>query len=497
MKVLIISLVVAVVLGGGAFAVYKVDPFNVFSDSSPAAAEAVPANAVFYVGVDLNPSAGQKVKAVQFLDHFPAFRESVDISDAESDIREPLFDEALQSSECDLNFNDDIQPWLGYKFAFAGMPASGDSSSPDFLFAAEVSNEGDAREGLDKLASCGGGDADYGLAFADGYALIAETQEIADGYVDDLSEGSLADDGDFTSDLDSLGDLGFATMWVDVEDAINRYAPAALGTEDLDLLVESYQRAAATFSFESDSVEVVASVFGNTEEVDHEDNKIVDLPDTTAFAMSESGGKTRVDQTWETVVEAARKQGVDVEEQMAAFEAETGLSLPDDIATVLGDNILFAVDSEGLSSEGLTSGDPSQINAGVRFTSDPDKLNELYEKVLTLVQDETGQDFPVSKKDVDDGLVVATNDDYADTLSEEGTLGDTDAFQSVVDDGASKEFVLFFNFDSIEDQVVQAMQDDGMGSEEIDNVTPIQAFGFTFEVEGDYTVTTFRMSVND
>ena len=38
------------------------------------AAEAIPADAVFYVGIDLDPSAEQKINALRFLNHFPAFK---------------------------------------------------------------------------------------------------------------------------------------------------------------------------------------------------------------------------------------------------------------------------------------------------------------------------------------------------------------------------------------------------------------------------------------
>ncbi len=494
-KALIIGLVVALLVAGGAFAVYKLDPYNTFS-ADPAAADAVPADALFYFGVDLDPSAEQKVRAVQFLNHFPAFKENVDVTDAESDIRKSLFDQLAEESGCDVSFDDDVKPWLGYKFAFAGMPSGEEGAEePDVLFALEVTDEAGAKDGFAKLATCGGGDGEFGMAFTGDYALVAETQSLADGFADDVTNGSLADDADFTSDLDSLGGLGFATMWVDIKDAVELFAPPQFATGDLDFLLSTYQRAAATFRFESDSVEVMASTFGEQTDIDSGDNKIVDLPESTALVVSESGGETRIDESWENVIKAAEGQGVDVESQIAQFEAETGLSIPEDLATILGENILLAVDAEGLTPEGLE--DPSLVNVGIRLTNDPAELNAVYDKVISLVQEETGAELPLVKKDLGDGIVVATNDDYANKLSEAGTLGESAAFQSVTEDAAGKEFVLFFNFDSIEEQVVQAMEQDGTPAEVIDNVTPIQAFGVTSAVEGDYFVTSLRLSVND
>ena len=42
---------------------------------------------------------------------------------------------------------------------------------------------------------------------------------------------------------------------------------------------------------------------------------------------------------------------------------------------MLGDNVMFAVDEAGLTSEALSAGDPSQLNLGVRFTGDKDAIN--------------------------------------------------------------------------------------------------------------------------
>ncbi len=456
----------------------------------------MPAEALFYIGVDLDPSAEQKVRAVQFLNHFPGFKENVDVTDPESDIRESLFEEAMEEDGCDLSFDEDIKPWLGYKFALAGMPSSEEGAEePEPLFVLEVTDEGAAKDGLKKLAACDEGNSDSGVAFTGDYALVTETQPLADEYADDVTNGSLADDDNFKSDLDSLGGSGFATMWVDIKEAVQLFAPPELASGDLDFLLNSYQRAAATFRFESDSVEVVASAFGDTAEIDHGDNVIVDLPESTAFAASTSGGEQRIDESWQQLIDAGKSQGVDFESQIAQFEAETGLSLPEDLATILGDNIMLAVDAEGLTPEGLD--DPSLLNIGMRLTNDPAELNAVYDKVISFVQDEFGAELPLVRKDLDDGIVVATNDDYANKLSEDGTLGDSAAFQSVTEDAASQEFVMFFNFDSVEDQVVQALEDDGTPPEVIENITPIQAFGITAGVEGDYAVTQVRLSVND
>ena len=89
----IIAVVVAVVIAGSAvaFTVLK----DRFSAAGPQAAEAIPSDAVFYVGVDLDPSAEQKINALRFLNHFPAFKEASGVTDADTDIRKTFFDKVL------------------------------------------------------------------------------------------------------------------------------------------------------------------------------------------------------------------------------------------------------------------------------------------------------------------------------------------------------------------------------------------------------------------
>ena len=87
---------------------------------------------------------------------------------------------------------------------------------------------------------------------------------------------------------------------------------------------------------------------------------------------------------------------------------------------MLGDNVMFAVDQSGLTAEALSAGDPSLLNLGARFTGDKDAINDIYNKVESLIEQEAGGNIPFVKKDTDDGIVLASNDAYAGKLSEDG-----------------------------------------------------------------------------
>ena len=250
-----------------------------------------------------------------------------------------------------------------------------------------------------------------------------------------------------------------------------------------------------TLRFESNKAEIATAVYGNTPAVDHGDNQIVNLPDTTVLALSMAGGANRVKAAWSEFQD--KIAGTDIEGGLRMFEDQTGLSLPADLETLLGDNIMFAVDSKGLTAAALNAPNPSLINAGVRFTGDKSGLLALYDQIDALLREQVGAGNPFVKKETSDGLVVATNDSYADALAGSGGLGDSDAFTSVVSEAASQEFVLFFNFDQVEDQVLQAARSAGAPSEVIDNLRPLQALAITANTEGSYLHGSLVVSVND
>ncbi len=490
-------------LGGGAFAFFKVDPLHLFRPG-PQAAEGLPADAVLYAGMDLEPTASQKIDALRFLGHFPAFRDSAGITDENTDVRRVLVAKLIDSLRCSaIDYTQDVEPWLGQRFGFALMPPTPSEERP-FAVAVQVGDEAAARKAIAVLESCVAGAQGSpagqaaGVAFANGYLLLSQTRADAVRYAKAAREHSLADDAQFSADVGSLGDAGVATMWVDVKAAVAAFGSGSGSLSDLSDATSSAQRAAATFRFGSDHVEVATSVFGDPTAVQHGDNPIVNLPASTVFAVSESGAGQRVAHAWDSSIAKARSQNLDIDKQISDFEAQTGLRLPGDLETILGSNIMLALDREGLTSATFAGADSSGLNLGVRFTNDPKKLDAIYDRLLGLVHSQVDQATPFVKLDVEDGLVIASNETYADKLGAlDGDLGSSDAFTSVVDNGAGQEFVLFLNFDSVKNQVLQSMRESGTSTSTIANLQPLKAFGMSVMVDGDYVHATIRLSVDD
>ncbi len=180
------------------------------------------------------------------------------------------------------------------------------------------------------------------------------------------------------------------------------------------------------------------------------------------------------------------------------FESRTGLVLPDDLETLFGNNLLLAIDSGGLTAGAVQAGDLSSLNLGLRFTADPTELGALYDKVVRLIQDSGGAQMPLAKVAAADGMVIASNDGYGAQLgAHDRDLGRPEAFRSVVDDAASKELVLSFNWDAVEAQVVDALRNEpgpGPSQQVVDTLEALRAVGITSETDGAYTVSTLRVS---
>jgi hypothetical protein len=389
----------------------------------------------------------------------------------------------------------------------------GDGGEPEPIVVIETTDVGAAGDAFDALEACardsGSGDQ-FGYAFSGDYALLASSQELAKKYADSADKASLADDGDFAADMDALGDLGVATAWADVAGLIDAFGPRSLagdlsGGADagavLDLLKARAQRAAATFRFSSDHADIVTAVRADLPHSDVGENQIVNLPDSTVFAMSVSGGGDALAASWDDIIAAQRQLDRRIDDEIAQFEDKTGLNVPDDLETLLGDNLLVAIDQDGLSAATLNSSDPGQLNAGVRFTGDAAKLSDLYDRIVGLLDPSIGGSVPFSREDFDKGLAIATNDSYAGKLADlDGNLADSQNFQSVVDDAANKQFVMFFNWDLVEDEILQTLRGyDGLGGgmqKVADNLEPLRAFGLTSGLDGDYIVSELTVSVD-
>lgn len=211
-----------VAAGVGAWAAYS------FMATGDQPAQALPADTLGYVSIDLDPNGGQKIEALRTLNKFPAFEDAVGI-DSDEDIREWLFEKIQGGSPCEgLDWSDDVEPWLGDRAAVAAVTGSGDEPVP--VFVVQVTDADAAREGFAAIKECGGGGDEGALVVQGDWAVVAESEDVASDVLERAGEESLADDAEFQRWTGEAGDAGIVSMYA--APAVGDYLadhPEALG----------------------------------------------------------------------------------------------------------------------------------------------------------------------------------------------------------------------------------------------------------------------------
>lgn len=484
--------------GGGAWAVTQ------FMSSGPAPATAVPGDAFAYVALDLDPDGGQKIEAVQTLRKFPAIREELGI-DGSDDLRRVLYDAITVDQPCpDIDFDEDIDPWLGGKLAVAAVP--GDEGPVPF-FVVEVKDQELATAGIGKIAECGGKD-EAGTAFVGEFMVVAESADIAEGIASDAEAGSLAEDGEFDRWIDEAGGSGVVDGYLsadapqylaeEVEMPIgseldqaaggsalagpSATTPATVEAPDVEDALEAFQGGALVVRFDDEALEVEMAAGGLPNQVSTGgDSGIADLPATTALAFGFGVSDDLVEQLTDGIVESSGLEQEEVDEMMAEAEAQLGLDLPEDLQTLLGDGLSVAVDSS-MDFDALAEGDaePGEIPAGARIVGDADEITEVLDKLLeSLGPFAEG----VAVEEGDGAVAVALDPEYADVLVGDGSLGDEDRFEGALESLDSSAGALYVDFDAGDWLTELAATDPDERIEE--NVAPLDSLGITGVIDDD------------
>jgi hypothetical protein len=493
------------VVGGAAWAA------TWYFSSGAEAAEVLPASTLGYVQVNLDPSGDQKIEALKTLNKFPGFKDQLGL-DATDDIRKSLFEQIQQDGTCaEVDYAKDIEPWLGDRMAIAAVDEGEDAPTP--VFVVEITDKAKAQDGLDKLLNCetatsGGSSSSsdassgHGGYTIDGnWAVIAETQDLADKVVKDADGGTLADDENYQHWTDEAGDDGIVTMYAApaAGEAVAKQLQADSGTDNAASLslLKDFKGAAVKVRFGNGTVEAeVAGDLSQTELAkslagDNGDEVVATLPDDTAFAV---GGSLK--EGWFTAVmdyvAATTGDGMSGDELIAEAEDQSGLDLPADAETLLGDGFAIAVGSE-FDIQGVINGnDASNLGVGAKVKGDPAAI----ETVLDKIRPQTGDETLLQSKASGDYLSFGPDADYLDKLSEDGGLGDNDTYREVVPDAGKASSVVYLNVDVGDDWLVKALEDAGASDAIIDNIRPFNALGISSWVDGDVTHGLVKLTTN-
>ncbi|WP_327093262.1 DUF3352 domain-containing protein [Nonomuraea sp. NBC_01738] len=442
--------------------------------------EVLPASAFAYVRLDLDPAANQKLALFQIARKFTVTKDSF----SGEDPRQALFNQLKTSTGEDLakvDFAKDVDPWLGSRVGIGVLSPAAGAKEPGFVVAVQVKDQEQAKAGIAKLM----GDDKYGLSFRDDYALVTDNQQNADKYA--AEEGSLADNADFSGDLDAVGEQGVLSFWGHLGKLAD-LAKTELTPEQSKAFEQiKNARFAGALRFDSAYAELAGIVRGaeglGTD--DAQTSAIATLPDTTAGAISISGLDEVITKKWAEIEKSASATpgGAQFKQFIDQAKSQWGLALPDDLATIVGKNLTVAVDREGLDSD--------QIKGGVRIVTDPAKAQAVLDKVEKAMTAQ-GQPAPKIAKVAGDGtFTIATTDEYAKKLAAEGALGDSETFKTAIPDAGETTYAVFVDLDKVESLYLANLQ-----GEEKTNAAVLRAVGMSGKQTASEATFSLRLLFN-
>jgi hypothetical protein len=420
---------VLVLAGGGIFAYGKLA-----GGAQPA--DVLPGTAVAYARVDLNPSAGQKVAAIRFMMKFPSVKDNLGLTGDKDDLRQKLFEQIKKSAGDDLatvDYDKDIKPWLGDRAGVALLPPADGKDDPVPVVAVQVKNQDAANKGMDKLLA--NEDKKPGRAFSDGYMLISDDQATVDSAVATAKDNPLTKNAKFSADMDKLGEQGFLSGWADMK-----------GLATMTGKVDSGQLAslgdattAVALRFDASYVELKGIGQGDksikVNSAADAGDLVSKLPDSTAGAIAISGGDSLIDTAWQQLQKTG---GENLKPMIDQITEETGLTLPDDLKSLVGKNLAVAIDKDSANGPKIAA----------RMETDPAKAETVVQKLTTLLRQRSSANIPIETSKDDDTLVVSTSKDYADQVLKGGNLGQAENFKQALPDTKGAVMIGYVDFEA-------------------------------------------------
>lgn len=478
-------------VGAGAYGVAQL----MSGGSSPASA--VPAGAIGYLSLDLDPSAAQKIEAVTILRKFPSLRSQLKIG-SRDDLRKTIFEQIQKDGDCkSLSYADDVEPWIGDRVAVAAVPGRSDRIMP--LVALQVTDGDRAKSGVRALQKCAGEGDSLGVATSGDYLLLSQKQADADAMAASAGSAALADDAGFKTWTDRTGDPGIVTMYAaqGAADAVVKASKAhsgssgsepapgdAASTKQIQAALDGFEGAAGVVRFKDGAVEAEFTSKGLDKGAAGTDAgrgpDVTTLPATTAAVLSVALPEGWLDDSVSSLRSAL---GDDFDSSLAQAERQTGLQLPEDIETLFGRGVSVSVDSSA-DLQGLESSpDASELPAGIRITGDADKITAVIDMLKAAAGPQADAVQVRSKGDL---VTVGLDKAYVAKLLEDGDLGGSTSFTKVVPDAARASVVVYVDFDAGNGWAEQLadLASDGDATVKAD-VKPLDAFGVSSWQDSD------------
>jgi hypothetical protein len=488
--------------------------------TGPQPAEALPDSTIAYVSIDIDPSGQQLLEAKEALEKFPIWNDQ-DIS-SKKDLRAAVFDEVLAEAPCELDYDDDVEPWLGDRAAVAMVDLGEDDPTP--VTVVQVKDADKAEAAFERFNECEPAGETAGWAVSGEWAVLAETEEVATQVAEDAQDNPLSEDDDFEKWTDEAGDPGILTAyaapaagkWLAENGAgfMDPLATSACYAGDVEVdcmstdsgalpdevegLLEDFSGAALTVRFDDGSLELetATSVEGFGFEAltgsDSAGESMETLPEDTAAAIA-YGFEEGWFEDFLDYAESFSGMPLDVDGLIAAAEDEIGLDLPDDAETLAGESAVIAVGAD-VDPATLFGLDVSELPIGVKIKGDPDDIQDVIDTILDS-EAATGADQELLVSDSDgDFVAISPDDDYREELLEDGDLGGSDTYEDVVRESGDAASILYVNFDAGGGWLERIFENDDTLRR---NVAPLEAVGMSAWADDEVGHLVLRVTTED
>lgn len=460
---------VAVLGGGGILAYQKL------AASGPQPDSVIPATAMLYTRLDLDPSAGQKIAAMKLLSKIPAVQK---VQTGSGDIRESIWNKIAENDK-DLkavNYANDIKPWLGNRAAVALLSTVDAKKRPHVLFAVAVTDEGKAKDWVNSMLTKKSAANEVDLTYRGGFMLFTAKTDTG-AILGELDKGSLATNKDYLGDVAALGDLGIASAWIDAgalskSTALDSASPTVAASLPKNV---AQGRFLAAVRMDENYLELAGVARGLKDlGMTPAATNVGALPADTAAAIGVGSAGELFAKSW---AEFAKSFGP---KDIADAERKIGVKLPDDLVNLLGDNLTIAAPPQDFTKAG-SDGPTVGIKA---VTKDGAKAKSVLDSLLT----KNDLDSQVATRQDGNTIYLATSQDYITALSQQGTLGQNEAYRLAVPDDKA-QFVCYVHLDAVESQYLDSISNSNEYKEALKGIRAIGISGrWTGPGEGTFTL---------
>lgn len=408
------------VVGGGIWAV------TAFGFNNVDLAEAAPQGSASYMEINLDPSVSQKVSAMSI------GKKITSITGDESTENGNLMKGFAEDDFPGLNYEEDIDPWLGDKAATVGFNDKFDNVS-----VYSIDNKSEADEKVKKISEADEkkklSDKDLTYEVKDKWIIVAPNKSIMESYNKSLEgKSNLSEDEVFKSDRKAAGD-NIAFGWADLS-KMNNKAEELSGSNTPEIS----GRIAAALSLSSNSVDINAKTYAM--KVDGEtswntEQKGIEL--LQDFSESAVGGFELVDlsnnlkNNFNQLTEDPDLK-VQIQEGLDPVEETLGVKIPEELEKIFGTNLAFAY-NETNTMEVAVKG------------ADKEVWQDLYDLASTFAGDEDFGTF-TTVDDVQKFMYDYTSNGEKES---ENKLGDTERFKQVLPNLEEAQFAAYLDIDKM------------------------------------------------